>query len=86
MVASTRNPQKRRFFEVIDNDNLSTPRTLNPNVLEVLYINIVASCNLPLCFIQCKAFCEFIEYINPTRNSLLPKSHTKIQEWLIHQF
>jgi hypothetical protein len=51
IVASTGNPQKRRFFDVIDNDNLSTPSTLNPNALEVLYVNIVASCNPPLRFI-----------------------------------
>jgi hypothetical protein len=86
MVAGTGNPQKRRFFEVIDNDNLSTPSTLNPDALEVLYVNLVASCNLPLRFVQCEAFREFIQYLNPTGNALLPESHTKIQEWLIRQF
>jgi hypothetical protein len=83
MVAGTENPQKRRFFDVIDNDNLSTPRTLNPDALEVLYVNMVASCNLPLRFVQCEAFREFIQYLNPSGNALLPESHTKIQEWLI---
>ena len=56
MVTGNRNPQKRRFFEVIDNDNLSTPCTLNPDALEVLYVNMVASYNLPLRFVQCEAF------------------------------
>ena len=86
IVAGTENPQKRRFFEVIDNDNLSTPSTLNPDVLEVLYVNMVASYNLPLRFVQCEAFREFIQYLNPARNALLPESHTTIQEWLIRQF
>jgi hypothetical protein len=47
---------------------------------------MVASCNLPLRFVQCEVFREFIEYLNPTGNALLPESHTKIQEWLIRQF
>jgi hypothetical protein len=51
IVAGTGNYQKRYFFKVIDNNNLSTPSTLNPNALEVLYINIIASCNLPLCIV-----------------------------------
>lgn len=72
MLAGNGNPQKRRFFEVIDNDNSSNPSTLNPNVLEVLYVNLVAFCNLPLRFVQCEAFRGFIQYLNPTGNALLP--------------
>jgi hypothetical protein len=37
-------------------------------------------------FVQCEAFREFIQYLNPSGNALLPESHTKIQEWLIRQF
>jgi hypothetical protein len=33
VVAGVGNPQKGRFFEVIDNDNSSTPSTLNPDAL-----------------------------------------------------
>ena len=86
MVAGTRNPQKRHFFEVIDNNNLSTPSALNSDALEVLYVNMAASCNVPLRFVQCGAFRDLIQYLNPARNALLPKSYTKIQEWLIRQF
>jgi hypothetical protein len=79
MVTGAARLQKRRFFELDDN-GLSTPSTLiNPDALEVLYVNMVVSCNLPLRFVRCEAFREFVEYLNPTGNALLPESYTKIK-------
>jgi len=76
---------KRRRLEnttvIDDNDAPICPQTL-----EVLYINMLAACNLPTSFVEQEDFRTLIQYLSPYGAYLLPDSHSKVHGWLMNQF
>jgi hypothetical protein len=42
--------------------------SINPNVLEKLYINFLASCNQPIRLVECSAFRSLLLFLNKNIN------------------
>jgi hypothetical protein len=42
--------------------------SINPNVLKKLYINFLASCNQPICLVECSAFRSLLLFLNKDIN------------------
>ena len=53
--------------------------------LEVLFIRLLATGNLPLRLVELGEFRDFLFYLNKDVDAFLPASHTTIQEWIIRQ-
>lgn len=79
-TGETQNHKRRRFEGLSDNN------TLNADTLEVLWINMIVSCNLPLRLIECDTFRALLQFISPDGAEILPESPTIIQGWLKRQF
>jgi hypothetical protein len=59
---------------------------VNPDVLEVLFVNLIASCNLPMRFTECEAFRAIIQYLNNLGSDILPESHVTLHTWVERQW
>jgi hypothetical protein len=58
---------------------------INPNVLEKLYINFLASCNQPFRLVECPAFRSLLAFLNEDVKVWLPNSANVINTWLLRQ-
>lgn len=52
----------------------------------MLFVNLIASCNLPLRFTECDAFRSLIQYLNEVGGDILPESHMTVSTWLERQY
>ena len=59
---------------------------LHPDVLEVLYVKFIATCNVPLRLVESPEFRALLSYINPDIETWLPDSHNTIREWVMKQY
>ena len=84
LVTRAINPQRRRRLD--SEDSSSGPSTINPNQLEVLYINFVTSYNLPLRLVECPSFRNLLTYLNRSIDTWLPKDHYTIRTWIMRQY
>lgn len=78
-VAEARKQKRRRL-------NRSQGGDLNPDALEVLYINFVAAHHESLSLVECHQFRALLNFLNPETEAWLPASHRTIKEWLLRQF
>lgn len=78
------NPQKRRRLQYSEPEDPYT--SLNPDQLEILYINLISSCNLPLRLVECPAFRDLLYFLNKDIDTWLPDSHNTVHAWLLRQF
>jgi hypothetical protein len=82
LISGSSNPQKRRRLQSSDPSNIP----LNLDQLEVLYINLITSCNFPLRLVESPTFRELLTFLNDDIDTWLPKSHNIVLAWLLHQF
>jgi hypothetical protein len=59
--------------------------SIDPNVLEKLYINFLASCNQPFRLVECPAFRSLLSFLNEDIEVWLPNSANIITTWLLRQ-
>jgi hypothetical protein len=59
--------------------------SVDPNVLEKLYINFLASCNQPFRLVECPAFRSLLSFLNEDVEVWLPNSANIITTWLLRQ-
>lgn len=81
LVAGAANPQKRRR---VRGDSIGI--TINADQLEVLTVNFITSCNLPLRLVECPSFRNLLAYLNPDIDTWLPEDHHTINNWIIRQY
>lgn len=74
------NPHKRRKLDRKAGDSI------DPDTLEVLYVNFVAACNQSLRLNECEEFRDLLFYLNNDITTWLPTSHTSVTDWAIRQF
>jgi hypothetical protein len=84
LATGASNPQKRRRFD--SEDSGSEHSTINPDQLEVLYVNFVTSCNLPLRLVECPSFRNLLTYLNGSIDTWLPEDHHTIRTWIMRQY
>lgn len=60
--------------------------TLNPDVLEALFIRLLSTADLPLQLVQHPDFRDFLYYLNSDIDSWLITSHTTAKTWLLRQY
>lgn len=82
LTSGLSNPQKRRRLQCSELEDSS----LNPDQLEILYIDLITSCNLPLRLVECPAFRDLLYYLNKDIDTWLPDSHNSVHSWLLRQF
>src|SRR4030088_715953 len=82
LISGSSNPQKCHCLQSSDPSDIP----LNPDQLEVLYINLITSCNLLLYFVKSPAFQELLTFLNNNINTWLSKSYNIILAWLLQQF
>ena len=58
---------------------------INPNILEKLYINFLASCNQSFRLVECPAFRSLLSFLNEDVEVWLPNSANIINTWLLRQ-
>jgi hypothetical protein len=54
--------------------------------VEVLFVKLITTGNLPLQLVQLPEFRDFIYYLNPDVEIWLPTSHQTIKTWLMRQY
>jgi hypothetical protein len=57
--------------------------SIDPDVLEKLYINFLASCNQPFRLVECPAFRSLLSFLNEDVNVWLPNSSELVTTWLM---
>jgi hypothetical protein len=82
IASAAEHPQKRRKLN--DSDGGSLP--LDGDVLEVLYVKFIASCNMPLRLVESQEFRAFLSYLNNDVNRWLNVKHDTIRTWVLRQF
>ena len=60
--------------------------SIDPDVLEKLYINFLASCNQPIRLVECSAFRSLLSFLNEDIDVWLPNSSDLVTTWLMRQF
>lgn len=60
--------------------------SIDPDVLEKLYINFLASCNQPIRLVECSAFRSLLSFLNEDVDVWLPNSSDLVITWLMRQF
>ena len=60
--------------------------SIDPDVLEKLYINFLASCNQPIRLVECSAFRSLLSFLNEDVDVWLPNSSNLVNTWLMRQF
>jgi hypothetical protein len=70
------NPHKRR--RVGDGEGVS----IQPNVLKILWVNVLAACSLALRLVSVPQFRAFLSYLNSDIDTWLPSSHNTIRNWV----
>lgn len=78
-AAGEENPQKRRKL------SREAGESLDPNTLENLYVNFIASCNQSLRLVECDHFRNLLYYLNPEIENWLPHSATTATKWVERQ-
>jgi hypothetical protein len=56
--------------------------TINPGILEVLYVQFLVACSLPFRLVECPEFRAFLYYLNNEIDNWLPSTHEHIRTWL----
>src|SRR4030088_2981439 len=82
LISGSSNPQKCHCLQSSDPSDIP----LNPDQLEVLYINLITSCNLPLHLVESPTFRELLTFLNNGIDTWLPESHNTVLAWLLRQF
>jgi hypothetical protein len=59
--------------------------SIDPDVLEKLYINFLASCNQPFRLVECSAFRSLLSFLNEDVEVWLPNSSDLVTTWLMRQ-
>jgi hypothetical protein len=80
MQDAAAHPQKRRKMHESDG------HTINPDMLEILWIQVVVACHFALRLVEIPQFRTFLSYLNKDIECWLPNSHKKIRDWVIRQF
>ena len=80
MNQASENPRKRR--RVADGEGAS----IDQGVLQILWVNVLASCSLALRLVSVPEFRAFLAYLNSDVDVWLPKSHHTIRAWVIECF
>jgi hypothetical protein len=80
--ACAANPHKQKRLDT----DTPVDRVLDGNSVEALFVNFIASCNLPLRLVECNEFRAFLTYLNDDINAHLPTSDTSIRKWVLRQF
>jgi hypothetical protein len=83
-IAGEDNPQKRRKTSYLQASGQN--ESIDPNTLENLYVNFIASCNQSLRLLECTDFRNLLFYLNPTIESWLPRSRTTATKWVDRQY
>ncbi len=78
-LAQARQQKRRRLDEGHGND-------LDPNALEILYINFLAAHHEALTLVECSWFRAFLTFLNSSTDVWLPRSHQSIRLWLLRQY
>lgn len=73
--------KRRRLAEEPD-----TGRTMDPAVLEHLYVRWITACSVPFRMVSREEFRAFLHYLNPEVDVWLPDSHTSIQAWTLRTY
>jgi len=71
---------KRRCLTSLELD------TIDPAVLEQLYVRFLTACNIPFHLVQREEFRTLIRYINKDADTWLPSSHSTVRKWTIRTF
>jgi hypothetical protein len=74
------NPKRRKLFHRVEGDSI------DPNVLEILWVHVLVACSLALRLICLPSFRAFLQYLNPDVLAWLPTSHNTIREWVLRQY
>ncbi len=80
LLQAEENPKKRRRIGNANGDSL------NPGIMEILWVNVLAACSLAFRLSDNKQFRTFLEYLNPDIEVWFPPSHSVIQGWVMRQF
>jgi hypothetical protein len=80
MQDAAAHPQKRRKMHESDG------HSINPDMLEILWIQVVVACHFALRLVEIPQFRTFLLYLNKDIECWLPNSHKKIRDWVIRQF
>lgn len=81
------NPQKRKRLTTTQPSDLEEEcSSVDPDVMEVLFTNLVAAANLPFTFVKCKEFRALITYLNTIGGECLPESSGTISKWIKRQY
>lgn len=59
--------------------------SIDPDILEKLYINFLASCNQPFRLVECPAFRSLLSFLNEDVEVWLPNSANVVNTWLLRQ-
>jgi hypothetical protein len=78
-AAGEENPQKRRKL------SRQPGESLDPDTLEQLYVNFIASCNQSLLLVECEEFQALLYYLNAEIDNWLPRSATTATKWVQRQ-
>jgi hypothetical protein len=81
MEGASANPQKRRR---LNQEEAITD--LNPDVLELLYVQFIAVCNQSLRLAECPEFRAFLFYLNKDIDTWLPSDNHTIHKWVMRQW
>jgi hypothetical protein len=60
--------------------------SLNPDIVEVLFVKLTTTGNLPLQLVELPEFRDFLYYLNTDIDSWLPKTHHTVKVWLMRQY
>lgn len=87
MLTAHQHPHKRRHMAAPINTNFQDECSpVDPDTLEVLFVNLIAACNLPLRFTECEAFRMLVQYLNNLGGDILPESHHTLKGWVQRQY
>ncbi|KAF4625098.1 hypothetical protein G7Y89_g13067 [Cudoniella acicularis] len=63
-----------------------TERTIDPTVLEHLYVRWITACGVPFRMVSREEFRALLYYLNPEVDVWLPDSHMLIQAWTLRTY